>query len=262
MELDTGTKKIALTRARALIKSAKSRKKDGFDLTANWMWQKVQDNGGRCASCDFPMRWKAKTAIQRLEMVSLDRLTPSGPYCQSNIRLVCWFCNQGRNAADLGPWTLFTKLLWSGGELTRDMISVSKENMQSPKIWITKTSYRKPEIRRAWLKELVQKSQGRCAISGIPMICSKKSYFPFKPSVDRIDNNLTYTKTNSQLVCLGINIGRGSLDLTTFKRWVRLRQGTFYKKVFMRQHLSDLCFLSSPPELKTSSTDMEDLSPT
>ena len=52
-----------------------------------------------------------------------------------------------------------------------------------------------------WIKEQYQKNK-YSAYTCIEMFPSKTAYFPFKPSVDRIDNSKPHTPDNCVLVCI------------------------------------------------------------
>lgn len=66
---------------------------------------------------------------------------------------------------------------------------------------------------KKYLKELWDTQDGKCAISGLPMILDtatgsatkKIPKHPYKASLDRIDSNKSYTKDNIQFVCMSIN---------------------------------------------------------
>ena len=61
------------------------------------------------------------------------------------------------------------------------------------------------------LKELWERQDGKCAITGLPMANSvsatQKSVSgnPYRASLDRIDSDVTYTKDNIQFVCTCVN---------------------------------------------------------
>jgi len=60
-----------------------------------------------------------------------------------------------------------------------------------------------------WLVEQWNKNEGRCLITGIPFDLSRignQERNPFGPSIDRIDNNRGYTKDNTRLVGVAVNL--------------------------------------------------------
>jgi DNA-binding transcriptional regulator YiaG len=70
-----------------------------------------------------------------------------------------------------------------------------------------------------FLKELYLKQHGKCAITGIVMehIQTGKGRNGKNISIDRINNDLGYVKTNVQFVCDWANVAKGSLTMEDFK---------------------------------------------
>lgn len=68
-------------------------------------------------------------------------------------------------------------------------------------------------IDRFYLRELWDKQNGKCAISGIDMTYkSGEGRISTNVSVDRIDCHKPYTKENVRLACMSINTMRGVLS--------------------------------------------------
>jgi len=73
---------------------------------------------------------------------------------------------------------------------------------------------------KKYLKELWDTQDGKCAITGLPMILDtatgsatkKIPKHPNKASVDRIDSKLPYTKDNIQFVCMCVNYMKSTFD--------------------------------------------------
>ena len=86
-------------------------------------------------------------------------------------------------------------------------INISKKNAKTKGLEFDLT----PEI----LKEMYEKQDGNCALTGIKMEMKKNSDTKnlFHVSVDRIDNSKGYTKDNIQLVLLGINYMRNTSSI-------------------------------------------------
>jgi hypothetical protein len=78
--------------------------------------------------------------------------------------------------------------------------------------------------------ELYEKQNRRCAITGLPLVFGcvshakekSKNFIETTASVDRIDNNLGYTRENIQIIHKDINRMRGSLTMEKFKDYCRL----------------------------------------
>ena len=76
-----------------------------------------------------------------------------------------------------------------------------------------------------YLNDLFQHQDGKCAISGVSIFIpsdhlSRKNHGLNVASVDRIDNDLGYTKGNIQFTALGINFMRNTLSITEIKRFL------------------------------------------
>ena len=59
------------------------------------------------------------------------------------------------------------------------------------------------------VKEMIAKSQMKCAITGIKFNNSKPDGMrvrPWRPSIDRVDSSLEYTIDNCRIICASINI--------------------------------------------------------
>ena len=78
-------------------------------------------------------------------------------------------------------------------------------------------SYRN-ELSIEFLKTLLEKQNGLCALSGIPLTCilEKGKRFKTNASIDRIKAGDSYSPTNVQLVCSAVNSWRSDTDLDEF----------------------------------------------
>lgn len=65
------------------------------------------------------------------------------------------------------------------------------------------------ELDMEYLQELYENQGGKCAVTGIEFSLDKNPSFrkrPFAPSLDRVDCNLGYIKSNVRFVCVVVNI--------------------------------------------------------
>jgi|TARA_Y100000114_G_C11585318_1_gene243085 hypothetical protein len=71
------------------------------------------------------------------------------------------------------------------------------------------------------LHDMYDQQEGLCAYSGMIMTYIKDGtgYHHTNISIDRIDNDLGYTKENVCLVCLAINMMKYTLDLNELIEW-------------------------------------------
>jgi hypothetical protein len=94
---------------------------------------------------------------------------------------------------------------------------VKRNYLHALAMW-TKRRDANTEITEAFLQELLEKQGGRCALTGVLFEPSQK------PSLDRIDSSLRYTKANVQLVLNDINRMKSNFALSLF--FLRCRQVT------------------------------------
>ena len=77
-------------------------------------------------------------------------------------------------------------------------------------------------ITKECLKELWDKQNGKCAISGIEMTYSLcEGRIPTNVSIDQINQNDGYTKDNIQLVCMAVNQIKSDLQMDDVYRFCK-----------------------------------------
>lgn len=92
-----------------------------------------------------------------------------------------------------------------------DVLKTSKQMAKKRKI----IDY---ELDIDFLVDLFEKQNGKCAISGLEMThIAGKGCVPTNISIDRIDNDLGYTKQNVQLTCRFINQAKMGMTMVEFK---------------------------------------------
>lgn len=52
---------------------------------------------------------------------------------------------------------------------------------------------------------MAKRSDGRCAVTGLPFTITDEPKHPFKPSIDRLDNSTGYSAGNCRLVLMAVN---------------------------------------------------------
>lgn len=75
------------------------------------------------------------------------------------------------------------------------------------------------------IKAMLIAQDMKCSLTGIPFqqIIGTR-YFPYRASLDRIDNSQGHTKENSQIVLLAINLGKNTCDNEKLKAYVEAIQ--------------------------------------
>lgn len=77
--------------------------------------------------------------------------------------------------------------------------------------------------------ELYNKQNGRCYWTGVTLVPSRKVKYPLQPSLDRLDINEGYVKSNIVLCCFVANMGRNTNSELEFKDFLlTLRKGLDY----------------------------------
>lgn len=84
-------------------------------------------------------------------------------------------------------------------------------------------SFRRGNLTREDLLELLEKQGGKCALSGRTLTCilEKGQKCKTNASIDRLRAGQPYTKDNIQLVCRALNSWRGDVELEEFINWCR-----------------------------------------
>lgn len=75
------------------------------------------------------------------------------------------------------------------------------------------------DLTPAYVIGLLDAQNERCAVTGIHFRIEDRQgqrTTPYRPSIDRIDNNLGYVESNVQLVLLAVNLGKADFDLDTY----------------------------------------------
>ena len=87
----------------------------------------------------------------------------------------------------------------------------------------SRSRVKKVTITKENLKEQFSKQDGRCYWFGIPINIDDvyTTNNPLAPSVDRLDNDKDYHKSNIVVCTILANMGRGKCDTETFKKIVK-----------------------------------------
>jgi hypothetical protein len=109
------------------------------------------------------------------------------------------------------------------GELAVAKDRTKKHNVKHP------TDVRDFDITVPFLVDLFERQDGRCALSGLPMLTTTHiderpddaRCNPNKLSIDRIDSSRGYTEDNVQLVRWRLNSMKSDIPLDTYKEEIR-----------------------------------------
>lgn len=105
----------------------------------------------------------------------------------------------------------------------RDELSSFRALLRKTRSRKTKQSGSDVSITVEQLKELWEKQNGICKITGLKMILPKTTaetnVGPKCASIDRIDNSRGYSIDNIQLVCYSANLARNSFEISVIKQF-------------------------------------------
>lgn len=78
------------------------------------------------------------------------------------------------------------------------------------------------QITEQWILAQLEQQNYRCCMSGVQLdLQPARAYYPFQPSLDRIDNSKGYTYKNTRIVCLMFNLARNNasdVEIVDFAR--------------------------------------------
>ena len=195
-------------------KTTDKKKNRENDITIDFL-KSLYERSRNCFYCKNEM--SLEIGNKKCNQISIDRKDQKLGHIQNNTVLSCLFCNLAKNESSLEDFLIFLKGL-KGNE-------ISLENNEEYKEWDkilfkkTKSRNKNTDIDLEWFKNQMINQENKCYHSGLPLIVKKSKYI-FKPSIERLDCNKSYTKDNCVLVCLGINYGRLNNDLEYFKKYL------------------------------------------
>ena len=77
------------------------------------------------------------------------------------------------------------------------------------------------EIDAAWIREQFDRQKGKCFYTGLPMVPSAETRAPNRPSLDRKNPALGYTKENTVLCHMAINFMKNDMGYEEFLSYLR-----------------------------------------
>ncbi len=203
-------------------------KKDGYDInklaSIDELIQIYNNQNKKCYWCN---RIVSSINDELLKKISIDRINNNIGHEKNNIVIACIFCNLAKNNSQSTDFKKYLNCL-----KTNSLVDFSDEDKftgwasqlingikRTYKNHLKKLNLSESDnicITLDWIKKQFIKQEGLSYYTKIPMFSSTKAYYPFQCSVDRIDNNKTYTEDNCVLVCLSENYGRNTLDINKY----------------------------------------------
>lgn len=199
---------------------------NGYDCDFNAKYLKhLYKNNQYCHYCHIKLKLLTINNNYIPQKISCDRIDSKKGHTKDNIVLSCLFCNFAKNTSSYNDYKNFIQTLKYNIICKHDQKLY--DNSYASKICKAIRGYWKREniidtIIPSEIRDLFKKQNGKSALTNIEMFPCKLPYYPFQPSVDRIDNNKPHTKDNLQLVCLAENFGRNKMTVDEFHNHINL----------------------------------------
>lgn len=202
-------------------------KKLGFDLDEPWLMSIMKSQNNKCKYCNFEIFRKTDEKWIKFLQISIDRQNSDIGYTKENCVLVCLFCNLSKNASLIEHFMDYINALKNNDstEIINKYKNVKKDTQWASDLNATmKTFTTKEKISNQFsptiIKQMFKDQNGKDYFTGLPLISSKIPRFPFKPSIDRLDNSKPHTPDNCVLVCLAGNYGRHVATVEEYKQHI------------------------------------------
>lgn len=193
----------------SLMTSCKAKKRTHnipFDLNKNYLEILYEKQSKACYYCNIELN----TIIgnKNCDQISIDRIDSSNGHVKDNVVLTCLFCNYAKNTSNINYFKNFINNIKTG--------IYNDDNLIFDKYWVRKLYNliiqrdKNSDITKEWIQSQIIKQSYLCHYSGLKFVITEEPRYPFKPSIERLDNTKFYEKDNCVLVCLGINYGRSN----------------------------------------------------
>jgi len=200
----------------ALYYNCKARKRTHnieCDISIKYLESLYNSQNKKCFYCNLILN--TTIGNKSCDQISLDRKNSSKGHVIDNVVFTCLFCNYAKNISNIDHFRKFINAIKTD--------NYDSDNLVTDKYWIRKLYNlikqrdQNTDITKEWINYQIIKQNYSCYHSGLKLVITEISRYPFKPSIERLDNNISYKKDNCVLVCLGINYGRSNNTIIELK---------------------------------------------
>ncbi len=196
-----------------------------FDITIEDVFKKLENQNGKCFYCNITISTNKSNENEReLNQISVDRKDSIIGHTKNNCVISCLFCNYAKSASTVDNYKSYINALKYN---TMDNNFLIEQNAQWASILnrFVAISCRNEKIECEFtteiIKQLYEKQNGKDYFTDLLMIPSAKKFFPFQPSLDRLDNNKPHTLDNCVLVCYAGNVGRNNASTEKYLEHIK-----------------------------------------
>ena len=194
------------------------------NLTEEHIKELLLKQNNKCHHCKYDLDFEV--GDNKLSQLSIDRMNSYINHIIGNCVMSCLFCNRAKNEASCKDYQNFisvVKDISKFDDIKQQYVDIEENlnmfyRMRSNAYYSDLDKFGTAQlISTKEISDLLIKQNHKCAITGIPFMNLDISRFPFKMSLDRIDNSKDHSIDNCQLVCLAIQYGRNDKTVEEVK---------------------------------------------
>lgn len=193
------------------------------DLSVEYLEELFEKQDYKCYFCSNVLDVECGDA--KLSQASLDRIDNDLGHVEGNVNWTCLFCNNAKNKMSEDMYKLFLNTLVGKNQICDT--NYIKDKRYITKLYDSLRSCDRKKfpldisITKEQIEEMINLQNNKCAITGLPLISTAKYLFPFKPSVDRINNGKGHIINNCQIVCLAVQLGKSTHSNEIIKEYIK-----------------------------------------
>lgn len=198
------------------------------DINEQFIRQLLTNQNKKCFYCKLEVKEIINNNDNKNLQLSIDRIDSNIGHKKDNCVISCLFCNFAKSSSLVEDYTNYIDAVKNINEdISEKYKKIIFDNTWKGKInKRLKTYTRNENISNEFtievINEIFKKQNGKDYFTGLPLIPTTIPFFPFKPSMDRLDNSKPHTIDNCVLVCLAGNYGRNNNTIDEYKEHLRI----------------------------------------